>query len=69
MMLPDITDSVADELAIQYDFNGGQIENIVRKSAVEQLLTGGLPSLETLHGFCRNERLNQIDNRPRIGFN
>lgn len=69
MMLPDITDSVADELAILYDFNGGQIENIVRKSAVEQLLTGGLPSLDTLHGFCRNERLNQTDNRPRIGFN
>jgi hypothetical protein len=67
-MMSNLSESDADELAQKYDFSGGQIENIVRKSVVEQVLNGGLPSLETLHGFCRNERFNQIDNRPRIGF-
>jgi hypothetical protein len=67
-MMSNLSESDADELALKYDFSGGQIENIVRKSVVEQVLNGGLPSLETLHGFCRNERFNQIDNRPRIGF-
>jgi SpoVK/Ycf46/Vps4 family AAA+-type ATPase len=68
-MLSNLSDSDAEELALLYDFSGGQIENIVRKITVEQVLSGGMPSLETIHGFCRNERLNHGDNRPRIGFN
>lgn len=68
-MMSNLSDSDAEELAQMYDFSGGQIDNIVRKSAVEQVLTGEIPSLETLHGFCKNERLNQIDRKPRVGFN
>lgn len=67
-MLSHMPDSHAEQLAVKYDFSGGQIENIVRKSAVEQILSGGQPSLETIMGFCRTERLKPADCRSRIGF-
>ena len=67
-MLSNLSDIEAEELALQYDLSGGQIENIVRKSTVEYILAGALPSLETLHGFCQNERLNNNDKRQKIGF-
>lgn len=67
-MLPDMPYSDITQLAIMFDFSGGQIENIVRKSTVEHVLTGGHPSLETILAFCRIERLNPVDCRPRIGY-
>lgn len=67
-MLSNLTNHEAEELAVQYDFSGGQIENIVRKSTVEHILSGALPSMEELHSFCRSERLNNTDNRQKIGF-
>lgn len=67
-MLPNLTENEAEELALQYDFSGGQIENIVRKSTVEYILGGASPSMETLHSFCRSERLHNADIRPKIGF-
>lgn len=67
-MLSNLSDSEAEELALQYDFSGGQIENIVRKSEVEHILTGTLPSIETLHSFCMSERLNNDEKRNKIGF-
>lgn len=67
-MLSNLSDSEAEGLALQYDFSGGQIENIVRKSAVEHILTGTLPSIETLHSFCMSERLNNDEKRNKIGF-
>lgn len=67
-MLSNLTDHEAEELAVQYDFSGGQNENIVRKSTVEHILAGALPSMEELHSFCRSERLNNTDNRQKIGF-
>jgi SpoVK/Ycf46/Vps4 family AAA+-type ATPase len=32
--IPALTDSDAENLAVKFDFSGGQIENITRKSAV-----------------------------------
>ena len=67
-MLPSLSDIDAEELATEYDLSGGQIENIVRKSTVEHILEGSLPSMELLHMFCQNERLNNTNKRQRIGF-
>ena len=43
-----------------------QMENITRKATVEHILTGQMPSLETLIVFCEEENI--VENRPRIGF-
>lgn len=65
-MMPDLSDDDATILAERYDFSGGQMENITRKATVEHILTGQMPSLETLIGFCEEENI--AENRKRIGF-
>lgn len=65
-MMPDLTESDVAILAERYDFSGGQMENITRKATVEHILTGQMPSLEMLIGFCEEENI--IENRPRIGY-
>ena len=65
-MMPDLPENEAGILAERYDFSGGQMENITRKAAVEHVLTGQMPHLETLISFCEEENI--VENRPRIGY-
>jgi hypothetical protein len=65
--LQNISESEVEELARNFDFSGGQIENIVRKATVDSILGGAEPNLEKLQFYCQNEKLTK--ERPRIGFN
>ena len=65
-MMPKLPESEVAILAERYDFSGGQMENITRKATVEHILTGQMPSLEMLIGFCEEENI--VENRPRIGY-
>lgn len=67
-MMPTLSKSEVNELALAYDFSGGQIENIARKQTIETIINGEEPSLETLHSFCRAEQLQKSSTRNRIGF-
>lgn len=67
-MLPSLSDDEALQLATKYDFSGGQIENITRKQAVDEILTGHSVELNRLIEFCNEERLDQPVHRRRIGF-
>ncbi|MDO4506227.1 MAG: ATP-binding protein [Spirochaetales bacterium] len=61
-------DDSAKEFASQYDFSGGQIDNIVRKVAMNEIITGERPSSEELHAMCKSENFgNQVSGR-KIGF-
>lgn len=67
-MLPELQEESALELAKQYNFSGGQIENIARKHIVNAILSGEETlSLETILESCHAERLNSKKNR-QIGF-
>lgn len=55
-----------DVFAQSYDLSGGQIDNIVRKVTMDEVLTGRRPSFDELQALCKNERLNNADRR--IGF-
>jgi len=55
-------------LASSYAFSGGEIDNVVRKIAMEEVLTGVKPGMEGLTGFCEAERLSKRGERRRIGF-
>ena len=55
-------------LASSYAFSGGEIDNVVRKVAMEEVLTGVRPGMEGLTGFCEAERLSKRETRMRIGF-
>ncbi|GHU52492.1 ATPase AAA [Bacilli bacterium] len=66
-MIPTLSETIAGELAARYDLSGGQIENIARKCAVEQVLSGTAPSTERLYSFCDDEKLPDKGQRT-IGF-
>jgi SpoVK/Ycf46/Vps4 family AAA+-type ATPase len=66
-MMPDLPEQELIELAAQYDFSGGQIENIARKRTVDFILSGSNPSLEKMKSYCMEETLDK-NNMNRIGF-
>ncbi|MDR1719818.1 MAG: ATP-binding protein, partial [Dysgonamonadaceae bacterium] len=64
--LQNISGNEATELAQKFDFSGGQIENIVRKAMVDNIISGADPDFEKLQFYCQNEKLPK--ERQRIGF-
>ena len=71
-MLEDITEDEAHRLAANFDFSGGQIENIARKCSIEFILSGKEPSFHTIEEFCNHELIkNNPQTKPTrtpIGF-
>jgi len=65
--IPDLAGSDAQFLASKFDFSGGQIENIARKSAVSFILKGVKADILALETFCGEELYETTANR--IGFN
>ena len=67
-MLPEISEGEAYELAKQYAFSGGQIENIARKQIVNAVLTGeDRVSMEAIQEACKTELFRRTESR-KIGF-
>ena len=67
-MIPELNEQEALALAANYDFSGGQIENIARKNTINSILYGDSDNLlPVLRGYCENERLGAPAQR-RIGF-
>ena len=64
--LPHLTDSDRVKLAAQFDFSGGQIDNVVRKKEMNEIIYGHKVSFENIHSFCREESWST--KRVRIGF-
>ena len=67
-MMPELTESQAQELAREYDFSGGQIENISRKKKIQSIIECCDPDFATLKQYCGEEQLNSDQKRRRIGF-
>ena len=67
-MIAELSDNDAAALASKYDFSGGQIENIARKSVVDRILTGKSHSLDSICKHCDCERLDKQEHRSRIGY-
>ena len=55
-------------LAEQFDFSGGQIENIARKVLMSGVLNGRQPGLNEILAFCREESLYKTKETRRIGY-
>ena len=68
MLKEDITEEEARQLAVRYDFSGGQIENIARQCAIDFILSGQEPSFDTIEGFCKHEQIKGKDKGKTIGF-
>jgi len=65
--LPNLSPLHCKTLAESFDLSGGQIDNIVRKSEMEEVVFGSQPSLERIVEFCKAEQLTRT-NAKRIGF-
>ena len=61
-----LNDSDAEQLAKKFDFSGGQIENIARKSTISFILKGCAPDICILENFCKEEQFEKCE--KRIGF-
>ena len=55
------------QLASNFDLTGAEIENIVRKATMKEVLTGKRPNLKELENYCRKEKLEQ-NRHGKIGF-
>lgn len=66
-MMPGLKDEELTKLAGDYDFSGGQIENIARKCSIVKILSGKDVSFDQIYGFCGEETLH-CRKRTRIGF-
>jgi len=63
-----LDDEAVAELADKFNFSGGEIDNIVRKTITEEVLTGIRPNNERIHTFCENEKISSKMNRTKVGY-
>ncbi|MCR4743117.1 MAG: ATP-binding protein [Treponema sp.] len=62
-----LNDKEAEEIARKYDFTGGEIDNIVRKCEIDEVITGEIPNLSKIEDLCKHERLATQENHT-MGF-
>ena len=65
-MMKGLSDEEYTSLARRYPFSGGQIENVVRKSTVDYILSGEKPTLDLLYKLCDEE--NFKSKIRKVGF-
>lgn len=66
MKLPFLALQECNVLAEKFDFSGGQIDNVLRKNEIHEIIRGAKVTLDQLMIFCSEET---IVNRVKIGFN
>lgn len=65
--LPVLSEEDAKTLAASYEFSGGQIDNIVRKAMMQEIVKGEKPTLYSLKAMCNEEKISKKSHN-RIGF-
>jgi hypothetical protein len=65
--MPDLASEQLLELANRFEFSGGEINNIVRKREMEQIIHSNQISFPQILSFCQDEKINE--NEQKIGFN
>lgn len=64
--LPHLDDALCQRLAEKFDFSGGQIDNIIRKSEIQEIVHGTMTNFEEIQSFCSEESI--ITKTTKIGF-
>lgn len=55
------------KLAAEYDFSGGEIDNIVRKVVMDEVISGNRPDFSFVIDQCKNEKL-LSSKHAKVGF-
>lgn len=66
-MLSDLSEVEINDLAREFDFSGGQIENISRKSKIDYVINGQKPAFPQIRRYCLDESLNRTT-RSKVGY-
>lgn len=66
--IPYLSIEDCEVLATKFDFSGGQIDNVVRKNEINEILYGSKVDLFTLLEFCKEETLTNQFSKTQIGF-
>lgn len=64
--MPSLKSEDCELLATKYDFSGGQIDNIIRKSEIDEIIHGQKVSIDNIMSFCADEHL--VIKKTKIGF-
>lgn len=56
------------QLASQFSYSGGEMENIARKSLMDEIVFGTKPNFERIISFCENEKWSNKNSILKIGF-
>ena len=67
-MMGELSDKEAIQLANDYDFSGGQIENVSRKKTIRSIIDCAEPSFMEIKKFCDEENMGERPVRKPIGF-
>ena len=68
-LMPTLPDKIASALSREHNFSGGQIENVVRKQTLNEILNGESADLyASMKELCKNEKLLGTKSRSRMGF-
>ena len=67
-MIPELTEADAQAIASQYDFSGGQIENVARRYTVDCILHGNQKDILPLLSNLSSDEQLMKKNQRRIGF-
>ena len=68
IMIPELTEADAQAIASQYDFSGGQIENVARRYTVDCILHGSQKDILPLLSNLSSDEQLMKKNQRRIGF-
>lgn len=66
--LPSLSGEDAVRLSEAYDFSGGEIDNIVRKVTMKEVLEGTAPDFDSIDRLCGEERMGRSAATRKIGF-
>ncbi len=67
LKLPALSDLACEQLAAQFDFSGGQIDNIARKQAIHEVVHDTSPDFSHIMAYCQAELLEK-SSISRIGY-
>lgn len=64
-----IESEFAQTLSTDFSFSGGEIDNIVRKVTMKEVLSGNRPDLNEIYSYCKSEKvLSNKKGKVRVGF-
>ncbi len=66
LKFPGLTPKQCAQLAEQFDFSGGQIDNVLRKNEIHEIIHGQSVTLDKVMAFCADETI--VSKKSKMGF-